>query len=58
MHVNDILQQLTYYDDLPKYALRAATESRADLVPVFLQQIEEYVNERIPSNDPPEFPIA
>ena len=22
------------------------------------QQIEEYVNERIPSNDPPEFPIA
>ena len=38
-----ILEQLTYSDDLPRDALRAAAELRADMVPLFVERIENYV---------------
>ena len=38
-----ILEQLTYSDDLPRDALRAAAELRADMVPLFVERIESYV---------------
>jgi uncharacterized protein len=37
-----ILEQLTYSDDLPRDALRAAAELRADMVPLFVERIENY----------------
>ena len=38
-----ILEQLTCSDDLPRDALRAAAELRADMVPLFVERIENYV---------------
>jgi len=38
-----MLEQLTYSDDLPRDALRAAAELRADMVPLFVERIENYV---------------
>jgi Protein of unknown function (DUF1186)/SEC-C motif len=38
-----ILEQLTCSDDLPRDALRAAAELRADMLPLFVQRIENYV---------------
>jgi len=37
-----ILEQLMHADDLPRDALRAAAERRADLVPLFVDEIERY----------------
>jgi hypothetical protein len=38
-----ILDQLTHAEDLPKEALRAASDRRADMVPLFVEQIESYL---------------
>jgi Protein of unknown function (DUF1186)/SEC-C motif len=38
-----ILDELIRSDDLPREALRAAAERRADMVPLFVQQIENYL---------------
>jgi Protein of unknown function (DUF1186)/SEC-C motif len=38
-----ILDELMRSEDLPKDALRAATERRADMVPLFVEQIENYL---------------
>ena len=38
-----ILAQLTASEDLPKEALRAASDRRADMAPLFVEQIENYV---------------
>ena len=35
-----ILDQLTTFEDLPREALRAATERRTELVPLFIEEIE------------------
>jgi Protein of unknown function (DUF1186)/SEC-C motif len=38
-----ILDELIRSDDLPREALRAAAERRADMVPLFVEQIENYL---------------
>ena len=38
-----ILDELAHSQDLPREALRAAAERRADMVPLFVQQIESYL---------------
>jgi uncharacterized protein len=43
MDAAEILNQLTHADGLPKAALQAATARRADMVPVFLQEIDSYL---------------
>lgn len=43
MTPNDILRQLADADGLPRDALRAAAEQRAEMVPLFLAQIEGYL---------------
>jgi Protein of unknown function (DUF1186)/SEC-C motif len=40
-----ILDQLTFSDDLPRDALRAAAERRSDMVPLFLEQIEAFAGD-------------
>ena len=37
-----ILEQLTASEDLPKEALRAASDRRADMAPLFVERIESY----------------
>jgi hypothetical protein len=37
-----ILDQLIHSEDLPKEALRAATERRADMVPLLIEQVQNY----------------
>ncbi len=44
MHVEEILRELTYFDGLPKKALRAATAQRGELLPRFLAEVEAYVD--------------
>lgn len=43
MTPDDILRHLARDDGLPREALRAAAEQRAQMVPLFLAQIEEYL---------------
>ncbi len=43
MDAAEILDQLTHTDGLPKAALHAATAQRAEMVPVFLQEIDSYL---------------
>jgi hypothetical protein len=42
MEPAEILDQLILSEDLPKEALRAATDRRAEMVPLFIEQIESY----------------
>lgn len=44
MQVEEIIHDLTYFDGLPKKALRAATAQRSELVLQFLAEIEAYVD--------------
>src|ERR1700716_2099436 len=43
MDAADILDQLTHAEGLPKAALQAASAHRAELVPVFLHEIDSYL---------------
>src|ERR1700693_5526511 len=42
MEPGAILEQLMHAEGLPKDALRAAAERRADMVPLFVAEIESY----------------
>jgi hypothetical protein len=52
-----ILEKLVHFEDLPRDALRAATDRRAEMVPLFLEQIERYVstNAAAPTGSTPLF---
>jgi hypothetical protein len=39
-----ILDQLTYYEGLPRAALQAASKRRAEVVPLFIGEIEKYLS--------------
>lgn len=56
MTPDEILRQLADADGLPRRALRAATEQRAEMVPLFLAQIEEYL--AAPASQPATTPRA
>ena len=43
MDVAEILDQLTHSEGLPKLALQAASEQRAEIVPVFLREIDSFL---------------
>jgi len=43
MDARGILHELTYAEDLPRDPLRAATAQRAQMLPLFLQEIETYL---------------
>ena len=43
MKPSDILRQMSGADGLPREALRAAAERRAEILPLFLEQIEGYL---------------
>jgi hypothetical protein len=43
MDAAEILNQLTHEKGLPKTALQAASEQRAEIVPVFLREIDSYL---------------
>ena len=43
MDTAQILNQLTHAEGLPKAALEAASEQRAEIVPVFLREIDLFV---------------
>ena len=43
MDAAEILDQLTHAEGLPKAALQAASAQRAELVPVFLREIDSYL---------------
>jgi hypothetical protein len=43
MDAADILDQLTHAEGLPKAALQAASAQRAELVPIFLREIDSYL---------------
>jgi hypothetical protein len=43
MDAAEILDQLTPADGLPKAALQAASAQRAEMVPVFLREIDSYL---------------
>jgi hypothetical protein len=43
MDAAEILDQLTHADGLPKAALQAATAQRAEMVPIFLHEIDSYL---------------
>jgi hypothetical protein len=43
MDAAEILNQLTHAAGLPKAALQAASEQRAEMVPVFLREIDSYL---------------
>ena len=49
MDAAEILDHLTHAEGLPKAALRAASEQRAEMVPVFLREIDSYL--ALDSND-------
>ena len=44
MDAAEIIRQLTHAEGLPKLALRAASEQRAEMVPVFLAEIDSYLD--------------
>lgn len=39
-----ILEELVHFDDLPREAMHAAGERRAEMVPLFIEQIERFVD--------------
>ena len=43
MDVGKILHELTYAEGLPKEALKAASAQRAEMVPLFVQEIEKFL---------------
>lgn len=43
MDASAILDKFTFYEDLPKEALRAASARRAEMTPLFLDEIEKYL---------------
>lgn len=43
MDATEIIDQLTHAEALPKAALRAASEQRVEIVPVFLQEIDSFL---------------
>jgi hypothetical protein len=43
MDVEVILHELTYAEGLPREALKAATAQRGEMLPLFVQEIENYV---------------
>ena len=43
MDAAEILDQLTHAEGLPKTALRAASDKRVEMVPVFLREIDSYL---------------
>ena len=43
MDASTILHELTHAEGLPREALKAASERRAEMVPVFLEEIEAYL---------------
>jgi hypothetical protein len=43
MDVGKILHELTYAEGLPKQALKAASAQRAEMVPLFVQEIENFL---------------
>ena len=43
MDAAEVLDQLTHADGLPKAALQAASELRAEIVPIFLREIDSYL---------------
>ena len=43
MDAGEILDQLTHAEGLPKAALQAASAQRAEMVPVFLDEIASYL---------------
>jgi hypothetical protein len=43
MDAAEVLDQLTHADGLPKAALQAASAQRAEMVPVFLREIDSYL---------------
>ena len=43
MDAGKILHQLTYAEGLPREALKAASAQRAEMLPLFLQEIESYL---------------
>jgi hypothetical protein len=53
MDASVILQELTYAEGLPKEALRAATELRAELTPLFLDEVEKYLAASSEDRDDP-----
>jgi uncharacterized protein YchJ len=44
MDAAEILDQLTHAEGLPKAALQAATAQRAEMVPIFLHEIDSYLS--------------
>ncbi|MGI9488220.1 MAG: DUF1186 domain-containing protein [Geminicoccaceae bacterium] len=44
MGVDEILLEFTYADWLPEEALRAATKQKARLTPIFVDEIEAYLD--------------
>ena len=49
MDAGEILDKLTFYEDLPKKALRAASARRAEMAPLFIDEIEKYL--AVPSEE-------
>jgi len=43
MDAAKILYELTYAEGLPTEALRAASDQRVDMVPLFVQEIEHFL---------------
>src|SRR5438067_4346039 len=43
MDVGKILHELTYAEGLPKEALKAASDQRIEMLPLFLQETESYL---------------
>lgn len=53
MAADEILRQLTYASGLPRAALEAASSRRAEMVPLFLAEIERYVAASAAERDQP-----
>jgi hypothetical protein len=43
MDAEAILRELTYAENLPREALKAASAQRAEMLPLFLNEIETYL---------------
>ena len=43
MDVGKILHELTYAEGLPKEALKAASDQRIEMLPLFVEEIETYL---------------
>jgi hypothetical protein len=53
MDNDQLLEELTVYDRLPEAAIREATERRAELLPIFLQEIETFLADEDPIPEVP-----